>query len=155
MLKCYKKSEPTNYAKSCSYLVRLAYAEKHNLIQLHSSARHKLSAHNQQPAASQLPPTATVCTLPAVLMCIQGHSIRPITRTMNRSLKQDARPAMPKGHSGPSSTRSLMTWSHTTPCQATIWIPLVQVNYLGHINHCNIELKPDATACTPRGLFNM
>ena len=34
-------------------------------------------------------------------------------------------------------------------------LPLVQVNNLDHIKHCNTELKPDATACTPRGLCKL
>ena len=56
----------------------------------------------------------------------------------NQSINQNAKPAMPKGHSGPSTTRPLlMNRSHTTPCRPTIWIPLVQVNHLGHKKHCN------------------
>ena len=43
----------------------------------------------------------------------------------------------------PSSTWTQMNWCHTIPCRPPIWVPLVQVNRLGHIiQHCTtIELQ--------------
>jgi len=62
------------------------------------------------------------------------HSINQSIKTQDQ-LRQN-------GHSGPSSTRPLlMNRSQTSPCRPTIWIPLVQVNHLGHIKHCHIAVE--------------
>jgi len=144
---------------STSMLLRLQVWHQEKYTWLLLTATPLVWLYNDRTTTYCYPQTFPSCTatnkilftvlLPTVLL---PHC----TAVLNQSINQNAKPAMPKGHSGPSSTRPLlMNRSHTTPCRPTIWIPLVQVNHLGHIKHCNTELKPDAAACTPRGLFKL
>ena len=66
-----------------------------------------------------------------------------IYQSTNQSINEDAKLAMPKGHSRPSSTRPLMN-GVTQPHAGQPYGHPSYRRTTGHIKHCSIEFKPNA-----------